>query len=629
MKKRKFFAMLIALCMVITFIPTAALAVETAQVIAQIEADGDIQYVSSVSIPDGDATNSIFLNGNDAVISAEVTETSYTLQILVNETIYTYELTNADGTPNNIPSIFGGRYVGAEPNEDVTVSGNQTITVDSTVQPYLNQYYPISRLLAGGAGDATRYGSRQAEAYYKAVTNGTVTLNVAGYVSAIRGGGSGDSTVSNAVINVSSQAYTIYGGGDAPYGSVANLTDGTTSTCHVGSAEITITETGHANYVYGGGYSIASVGTASIVVAGSAGTVTASGTNGYTGSSTIQIESTATITPPSGYPAIAYGWNGYGVGAAVTNEGTINGDVLLGTWSDTNSVQGTSDTLRFTNSGTMTGTAKFGNVGTKNIELSGDVTLGAEQFDKDVPEFTLAQDQTITLSDGATWTGEIKTTDGTVLSATTTQSGVSLSATPATTGQAQVASVNGTSYSTLAEAITNAQEDNTIFLLADADLTSAIDQDITIRGNGKTITVKENGAINADVILDNTALTVENEGVPSFLNSTGALTVQSDSTLTMLSTEMIGDNGNLKLSDGGAVTLQMAGGKLNVTINGEVEIPKEKQWTTRMTTGVNEDNAILMDVTIAEDAKLIVSSSGSLTATEQTSMVSVSLTIPL
>ena len=116
-----------------------------------------------------------------------------------------------------------------------------------------------------------------------------------------------------------------------------------------------------------------------------------------------------------------------------------------------------------------------------------------------------------------------------------------------------------------------------------------------MQGNGHKLTVKSDGAINANVTLDNTALTVDdNEGAASFLSSTGALTVQSDSTLTMLSTEMIGDNGNLKLSDGGAVTLQMAGGKLNVTINGEVESPKEKQWTTRMTTGVNEDNACLL-----------------------------------
>ena len=62
MKKRKFFAMLIALCMVITFVPTAALAVETASVTEQTNANDDIQYVPSVSIPDGDATNSIFLN---------------------------------------------------------------------------------------------------------------------------------------------------------------------------------------------------------------------------------------------------------------------------------------------------------------------------------------------------------------------------------------------------------------------------------------------------------------------------------------------------------------------------------------------------------------------------------------
>lgn len=607
---RQIMSLLLALCLIVGMVPLAASAEENSlSVTEQTTVDGNIQYVKSVPIPDGAATNSIFLNGNDATISAEITENSYTLQILVNGTTYTYELTNTEGTPTNVPSIFGGKYIGESPSADVTVNGDQTITVDSTVLLYLDRYYPISRLLAGGAGAATSYGSRASgTTYYKATTNGTVTLNVAGYVSAVRGGGSGDSTVNSSIINVSGQAYTIYGGGDAPLGSVANLTGGTTSTCHVNNAQINITETGRATYVYGGGYSIASVGTASIVVAGNASTVTASGTNGYTGSSTIQIESTATITPAEGYPAIAYGWNGYGVGATVTNEGTINGDVVLGTLNETNSVSGTNAVLSFTNNGTMTGTAMFGNVGEQNIDLSGDVTLSAKNF-SDTGSFVLGENQTITLSDGATWTGKIQTMQGTVLSATSESGTTTLSAN--SSQKNVVASVNGTSYSSLAEAVTHAQENDTIFLLGEAELTSAIDKNITIQGNGQTLTVKENGAINANVILNNVALTVANEGATSFLNSTGTLRVQSGTSLTMLDAEMIGNNGNLKLGENGAITLRMGENKLNVTINGEAEVPSGKQWTTRMTTGVSEDTAILMDVTISEDAKLTVSSTGS------------------
>lgn len=607
---RKIMSLLLALCLIVGMVPLAASAEENSlSVTEQTTVDGNIQYVKSVPIPDGAATNSIFLNGNDATISAEITENSYTLQILVNGTTYTYELTNTEGTPTNVPSIFGGKYIGESPSADVTVNGDQTITVDSTVLLYLDRYYPISRLLAGGAGAATSYGSRASgTTYYKATTNGTVTLNVAGYVSAVRGGGSGDSTVNSSIINVSGQAYTIYGGGDAPLGSVANLTGGTTSTCHVNNAQINITETGRATYVYGGGYSIASVGTASIVVAGNASTVTASGTNGYTGSSTIQIESTATITPAEGYPAIAYGWNGYGVGATVTNEGTINGDVVLGTLNETNPVSGTNAVLSFTNNGTMTGTAMFGNVDQQDIVLSGDVTLSAKNF-SDTGSFVLGENQTITLSDGATWTGKIQTMQGTVLSATSESGTTTLSA--KSSQKNVVASVNGTSYSSLAEAVTHAQENDTIFLLGEAELTSAIDKNITIQGNGQTLTVKENGAINANVILNNVALTVANEGATSFLNSTGTLRVQSGTSLKMLDAEMIGNNGNLKLGENGAITLRMGENKLNVTINGEAEVPSGKQWTTRMTTGVSEDTAILMDVTISEDAKLTVSSTGS------------------
>lgn len=611
---RKIMSLLLALCLIVGMVPLAASAEENSlSVTEQTTVDDNIQYVKSVPIPDGAATNSIFLNGNDATISAEITENSYTLQILVNGTTYTYELTNTEGTPTNVPSIFGGKYIGESPSADVTVNRDQTITVDSTVLLYLDRYYPISRLLAGGAGAATSYGSRASGTtyYYKATTNGTVTLNVAGYVSAVRGGGSGDSTVNSSIINVSGQASTIYGGGDAPLGSVANLTGGTTSTCHVNNAQINITETGRATYVYGGGYSIASVGTASIVVAGNASTVTASGTNGYTGSSTIQIESTATITPAEGYPAIAYGWNGYGVGATVTNKGTINGDVVLGTLNETNSVSGTNAVLSFTNNGTMTGTAMFGNVGEQNIDLSGDVTLSAKNF-SDTGSFVLGENQTITLSDGATWTGEIQTADDTVLSATSASGTTTLSAS-AKSSQEQdgVASVNGTSYTSLADAVTYAQENDTILLLGEAELTLAIDKNITIQGNGQTLTVKNNGAINANVILNNVALTVAKEGATSFLNSTGTLRVQSGTSLTMLNAEMIGNNGNLKLGENGAITLRMGENKLNVTINGEAEVPSGKQWTTRMTTGVSEDTAILMDVTISEDAKLTVSSTGS------------------
>ena len=625
--KKRVCSIIMALCMVIALLPITAMAVDsTESVTEQIDAGDDIQYVESVTIPDSSATNpkyatnSIFLNGNDAVISAAVTENSYTLQILVNGTTYTYALTNDNGTPNNVPSIFGGKYIGAQPSADVTVEGEQTITVDSSVQLYLSRYYPISRLLAGGAGDATAYGSRQeGTTYYKAVTEGTVTLNVAGYVSAIRGGGSGDSTVSNAVIDVSGQAYTVYGGGDAPYGTVANLTEnGTTSTCHVGSAEIKITETGHATYVYGGGYSVASVGGTSIVVAGRAGTVTASGSNGYTGSCAIDITQTGRITPESGYPAVSYGWNGYGVGATVTNEGTINGDVVLGTLHETNSVSGASETMSFTNSGTVTGEAKFGNVGKKNIALSGDVTLSTEKFVNDVPDFRLEGNQKITFSDGATWTGEIQTVEGTVLSAETSNNGLTLSAVTESSdpGSPPVASVGGKTYTSLADAISDASADDTILLLANADLTSAIGKNVTINGNGKTLTVEDDGAVNANVELVNVGLTVASEGAATFLGSTGALTVQSDSTLTMLSTAMIGESGNLKLSSGGSVTMQMKNGRLNVTINGEAEIPSEKQWSTRMTTGAQAESAILMDVTIAEDAKLTVSSTGSTSAQE-------------
>lgn len=609
---RQIMSLLLALCLIVGMVPLAASAEENSlSVTEQTAADGNIQYVKSVPIPDGAATNSIFLNGNDATISAEITENSYTLQILVNGKTYTYELKNTEGTPANVPSIFGGKYIGESPSANATVNRNQTITVDSTVQPYLDRHYPISRLLAGGAGAATSYGSRASDTtYYKATTDGTVTLNVAGYVSAVRGGGSGDSTVDSSIINVSGQAYTIYGGGDAPLGSVADLTGGgTTSTCHVNNAQINITETGRATYVYGGGYSIASVGTASIVVAGNASTVTASGTNGYTGSSTIQIESTATITPAEGYPAIAYGWNGYGVGATVTNKGTINGDVVLGTLNETNSVSGTNAVLSFTNNGTMTGTAMFGNVGEQNIDLSGDVTLSAKNF-SDTGSFVLGENQTITLSDGATWTGEIQTADDTVLSATSASGTTTLSA-KSSQEQDGVASVNGTSYTSLADAVTYAQENDTILLLGEAELTSAIDKNITIQGNGQTLTVKNNGAINANVTLSNVALTVANEGATSFLNSTGTLRVQSGTSLKMLDAEMIGNNGNLKLGENGAITLRMGENKLNVTINGEAEVPSGKQWTTRMTTGVSEDTAILMDVTISEDAKLTVSSTGS------------------
>lgn len=609
---RQIMSLLLALCLIVGMVPLAASAEENSlSVTEQTAADGNIQYVKSVPIPDGAATNSIFLNGNDATISAEITENSYTLQILVNGKTYTYELKNTEGTPANVPSIFGGKYIGESPSANATVNRNQTITVDSTVQPYLDRHYPISRLLAGGAGAATSYGSRASDTtYYKATTDGTVTLNVAGYVSAVRGGGSGDSTVDSSIINVSGQAYTIYGGGDAPLGSVADLTGGgTTSTCHVNNAQINITETGRATYVYGGGYSIASVGTASIVVAGNASTVTASGTNGYTGSSTIQIESTATITPAEGYPAIAYGWNGYGVGATVTNKGTINGDVVLGTLNETNPVSGTNAVLKFTNNGTMTGTAIFGNIGEQNIELSGDVTLNAENF-SDTGSFVLGKNQKITLSDGATWTGKIQTMQGTVLSATSESGTTTLSA-KSSQEQDGVASVNGTSYTSLADAVTYAQENDTILLLGEAELTSAIDKNITIQGNGQTLTVKNNGAINANVTLSNVALTVANEGATSFLNSTGTLRVQSGTSLKMLDAEMIGNNGNLKLGENGAITLRMGENKLNVTINGEAEVPSGKQWTTRMTTGVSEDTAILMDVTISEDAKLTVSSTGS------------------
>lgn len=608
---RQIMSLLLALCLVVGMVPLAASAEENSlSVTEQTAANGNIQYVKSVPIPDGAATNSIFLNGNDATISAEITENSYTLQILVNGTTYTYELKNTEGEPTNVPSIFGGKYIGESPSANATVNRNQTITVDSTVQPYLDRHYPISRLLAGGAGAATSYGSRASDTtYYKATTNGTVTLNVAGYVSAVRGGGSGDSTVDSSIINVSGQAYTIYGGGDAPLGSVANLTDDTTSTCHVNNAQINIMETGRATYVYGGGYSIASVGTADIVVAGNASTVTASGTNGYTGSSTIQIESTATITPAEGYPAIAYGWNGYGVGATVTNKGTINGDVVLGTLNETNPVSGTNAVLKFTNNGTMTGTAIFGNIGEQNIELSGDVTLNAENF-SDTGSFVLGENQKITLSDGATWTGKIQTMQGTVLSATSESGTTTLSVTTPSEGQNLVASVNGKNYASLAEAIDEANG-GTIYLLADVELATEVNEDITIQGNGQTLTVKNNGAINANVILNNVALTVAKEGATSFLNSTGTLRVQSGTSLTMLNAKMIGNNGNLKLGENGAITLRMGENKLNVTINGEAEVPSGKQWTTRMTTGVSEDTAILMDVTISEDAKLTVSSTGS------------------
>ena len=490
--KKRFLSILMALCLTLTLLPTAALAADEQQfVTSQTGQNGVIQYVESVSIPDGTATHNIFLNGNSAEITATITNDSYILNVLVNGTTYTYKLTE---NAANAPSIFGGRYIGDSPSADVTVEGSQTVTVDASVQLY-NGHYPILRVLAGGAGDSTSYGSRQTEKqYYKAVSSGTVILNINGCVSAVRGGGSGDSTVTSSVINVSGKVGVLYGGGDAPYGTVANLTnDGTKSTCHVDNVLISITEDGQANYVFGGGYSIASVGSATVTVAGSVGTVSASGSNGYIGKSGIEIESTAVITPKEGEPAVTYGWNGYGVGAEVVNEGTINGDVLLGSWNTVNSVSGTSDTLRFTNTGTVFGEARLGNTGNKNIVLSGEITLNTKTY-SDVPEFILVETQTITLSSGASLAdgAEIKTAEGTVLSGTTTGNGETI-----------LGAVSGTAVATYEEllaAITNVKENDVIQLAKDIKVEQAIyingKDTFTIDGNGFSITPAENYAAN-------------------------------------------------------------------------------------------------------------------------------------
>ena len=159
-------------------------------------------------------------------------------------------------------------------------------------------------------------------------------------------------------------------------------------------------------------------------------------------------------------------------------------------------------------------------------------------------------------------------------------------------GEGTVATYNGKEYTELSGALTDATgKGGIVYLVADSKLEAAIPANTTL-----------------DVAKD-VSLTIGQENLPGLITSEGKIKANAGSVINVGGNEMIGNEGNIKLTNGyiDVSVANRAALKLDF-VGATAEVPSEKRWTLSMDVGGEE--SIPMNVTFDEDTTLTVNATG-------------------
>ena len=163
-------------------------------------------------------------------------------------------------------------------------------------------------------------------------------------------------------------------------------------------------------------------------------------------------------------------------------------------------------------------------------------------------------------------------------------------------GEGTVATYNGKEYTELREALTAADsKGGIVYLVADSNLGTAIPANTTL-----------------DVAKD-VSLRIEQGNLSGLIASEGKIKANAGSVINVGGNEMIGNEGNIKLTNGyidvsvDVSVANRAALKLDF-VGATAEVPSEKRWTLSMDVGGEE--SIPMNVTFDEDTTLTVNATG-------------------
>lgn len=136
---------------------------------------------------------------------------------------------------------------------------------------------------------------------------------------------------------------------------------------------------------------------------------------------------------------------------------------------------------------------------------------------------------------------------------------------PTTSVGSTVAIIGSTPYDSLADALANAEADDVVVLVADADLEDAVPADVTLR-------------VPAGITLN-----VPSTAIMAVLGSEGVIEVAAGAEVAFDGTVLIGDEtANVNLQDG-TVEVTIDGTTINLDFKGaDVEVPAGKVWTMTM-----------------------------------------------
>ena len=159
-------------------------------------------------------------------------------------------------------------------------------------------------------------------------------------------------------------------------------------------------------------------------------------------------------------------------------------------------------------------------------------------------------------------------------------------------GKGTVATYNGKEYTELSGALTDADgKGGIVYLVADSNLGTAISANTTL-----------------DVAKD-VSLRIEQDGLSGLIASEGKIKANAGSVINVGGNEMIGNEGNIKLTNGyiDVSVANPAALKLDF-VGATAEVPSEKRWTLSM--DVDGEESIPMNVTFDEDTTLTVNATG-------------------
>ena len=113
----------------------------------------------------------------------------------------------------------------------------------------------------------------------------------------------------------------------------------------------------------------------------------------------------------------------------------------------------------------------------------------------------------------------------------------------------------------LATVLGSAQDGDTVTLTESANLSTTVNQGITL------------------IVPDTFTLTIDIGNIGTVMGSQGTIRVEAGGGLNIAGIDMVGPNGNLSLTSG-SLDAKMNGGNIDITISGDATVPSGKEWTT-------------------------------------------------